>query len=164
MGKVKQVRCQVPGCTSGEDGGAFQTDEDCVSVAERTAELKEHSYQVHTHQVNQSQAEAAKVAAEAAKVTAEAARITAEAEKVRAEKAVSGGRQDGNQSEKKAVMSRPTIDEGVSESDWSFFEAEWTRYVEATGLTVDEPGSIRHLWQACSDGLRRALHNDGQER
>ena len=145
---VKQVRCAVAGCTSGEDGGAFLTDEDCTTVAERTAELKEHSYQVHTHKVDQEQADAAKVAAEAAKVNAEAARISAEADRVRADKAVSRT-SDGNQMEKKAVMARPTVDESISESDWSFFVAEWSRYVEATGLAEDEAGSIRHLWQSC---------------
>ncbi len=31
----------------------------------------------------------------------------------------------------------------------------------ATGLDGDAAGAIRHLWQACSEGLRRALHNDG---
>ena len=144
--KVKQVRCQVRGCTSGEDGGPFQTDEDCATVAERTAELKEHSYQVHTFGVEQEQADAARVMAEAAKGTAEAAKITAEAEKVRAER--TGVRQSDSQTEKKAVMQRPTIDEAVSESNWSFFEAEWCRYMVATGLDEDAVGAIRHLWQA----------------
>ena len=49
MGWVKQVRCQVPGCTSGEDGGALLTDEDCATVSERTLEMQELSYQVHKH-------------------------------------------------------------------------------------------------------------------
>ena len=92
-------------------------------------------------------------------MSVEAAGISAEADKARGEKSGSGVRQSEGHSEKKAVMSRPTIDEGVSESD--FFEAEWFRYVEAKGLFQDEPGSIRHLWKACFDSLRRALHNDG---
>ena len=79
--KVKQVRCQVRGCTSGEDGGQFLMDADCLTVAERTAELKEHSYQVHTFGVEQDQADAVRVMAEAAKVTAESAKITAEVER-----------------------------------------------------------------------------------
>ena len=58
-------------------------------------------------------------------------------------------------------MSRPTIEESISESDWSFFMAEWQRYVEATELKEDDEAAVRHLWQACSDSLRRALHNDG---
>ena len=62
--------------------------------------------------------------------------------------------------EKKATMQRPMIEESVSESDWSFFLPEWDRYVEVTDLSDDEEAAVRHLWQACSDGLRRALHND----
>ena len=58
-------------------------------------------------------------------------------------------------------MQRPTIEESVSESDWSFFLAEWERYAEATELTEDNEAAGCHLWLACSDGLRRVLHNDG---
>ncbi len=89
-------------------------------------------------------------------MSAEAAKISAEADKVRAEKSASR-KHDGRDSmgEKKAEMQRPTVDEGISESDWSFFEAEWSRYTVATGLDEDSAGAIRHLWQACSDGLRR---------
>merc|ERR1712239_82496 len=50
-----------------------------------------------------------------------------------------------------------------TESDWSFFVAEWTRYSTAVGLDGDEPGAVCHLWAACSDGVRRALHNDGAQ-
>ena len=106
-GHVKQVKCQVRGCTSGEDGGPFVTDEDCATVTERTNELKEHSYQAHTHGVEQEQAEAARVAAEAAKVSAEAAKISAEADRARAER--TGTRHSDVQVEKKAAMARPTI-------------------------------------------------------
>ena len=37
----------------------------------------------------------------------------------------------------------------------------WERYAKATGLTEDSEAAVRHLWQACSDGLRRALYNEG---
>ena len=124
MGKVKVKLCEVAGCTSGEDGGPFQTDEDCASVSERTAELKEHVYAVHKFQVDNKTAEAAKVTAEAAKVSAEASMLQAEAAKIVAEKnPVARGSSD--QGEKKATMSRPTVEESISESDWSFFIAEW---------------------------------------
>ena len=81
------------------------------------------------------------------------------ADLVRAEK--SGSRSGTGHGEKKATMTRPTVEESISESDWSFFVAEWDRYVAAMGLAKDEAEAVRHLWQACSDGLRRALHNDG---
>ena len=155
---VKSVKCGVKGCQGGEpdkDGNPtpFWSDPDCASVAERVAELQEHRIQAHTHAVDQENAAAARI-------TAEAAKTAAEAEKLRAER--NSTRESGsNRGEKKAMMARPTIEESVSESDWSFFTAEWDRYVEATDLTDDGEAAVRHLWQACSDGLRRALHNDG---
>ena len=58
-------------------------------------------------------------------------------------------------------MNRPVLEGGVTESDWSFFLAEWGRYSAATEITG--PSAIRHLWQCCSESLRKALHNDGAE-
>ena len=58
-------------------------------------------------------------------------------------------------------MTRPVIEEGVTEHDWSFFMAEWGRYVAAT--EIEGEAAIRHLWQCCSEGLRKALHNDGAQ-
>ena len=132
----------------------FWTDPECSTVAERVSELKEHVYQAHTLVVDQENAAASRI-------TAEAAKITAEAERLRVERSSARTGESTTRGEKKATMVRLTIEESVSESDWSFFEAEWSRYVDATDLSEDEAGAVRHLWQACSDGLRRALHNDG---
>ena len=63
----------------------------------------------------------------------------------------------GQKGERRAPMERPSIDEGITESDWSFFLAEWSRYKEATAITG--PAAVRHLWQCCSETLCRALHN-----
>lgn len=49
---------------------------ECVSVAERVQELKEH-VQAHTIVVDQENAAAAKITAEATKITAEADRVRA---------------------------------------------------------------------------------------
>ena len=154
---VKSVKCGVKGCMAGEpdaDGTPrpFWSDPDCSSVAERVEELKQHVYQAHTIEVERETAAAARITAEAAKTSAEADKLRAERQRQPTE---------SSRGEKKATMARPTIEESVSESDWSFFVAEWSRYVEATDLAEDEAGAVRHLWQACSDGLRRALHNDG---
>ena len=116
MGKVKQVKCNVAGCTSGEEGGPFLTDEDCTTVSERTAELKKHVYQAHTIKVDDKNAEAEKMKAEASKIAAEAAKVSAEADRVRADRA--GTRGSTEHGEKKAIMSRPTVEESISESDW----------------------------------------------
>ena len=113
MGKVKQVKCQVAGCTYGEDGGPFVMDKECTSVSKRTAEMMEHTYQAHILMVDQKTAEAAKIADEASKVQAEAAKVSAAAEMVRAEKAgaVLSSTEHG---EKKAIMTRPTVNSPLS--------------------------------------------------
>ncbi len=51
MTRPKRVQCQVAGCKSGEDENgdkcAYWTDPDCSSVAERSADLKDHVHMVH---------------------------------------------------------------------------------------------------------------------
>ena len=64
--------------------------------------------------------------------------------------------------EKRAVIPRPTVDEGITESDWSFFVAQWARYKDSTGLSgVSE---TQHMWAACTEVLQRSLHNVGAGR
>ena len=152
MGKPWQVKCQVPGCTAGwtnADGedqeGPYYTDPDCSSVTERSQDQKDHVTINHEHEKTMMEARAKEI-------TAEAAKLTAEAEKLRAEGAAGGGQ--AVKGERKAMMARPTVEENVTESDWSYFLAEWERYCDATGLKQDAQGAVCHLWQACSDGLR----------
>ena len=85
--------------------------------------MKEHTYQVHTLAVDQTTAEAAKIAAEASKVQTEAAKVSAAADMVRAEN--TGTRGAGDQGKKKAIMTRLTLEESISETDWSFFVAKF---------------------------------------
>ena len=65
-----------------------------------------------------------------AKLEAEAAKIRAEADRSRD----MGSGSSNNSGEKRAPMSRPVIEENSTESDCSFFLAEWGRYTEATGI------------------------------
>ena len=164
MGKPRQVPCQVKGCDTGWtnlDGefqeGVYYTDPECGNVSERSQDLRDHVAMAHEHQTKEIEAKAKQVEAEALKLKAEADKLRAEAE-VSGASAVVAAPVKG---ERKANMVQPTVEENVTESDWSYFLAEWERYCGATGLDQDPPGAVRHLWQACSDGLRRALHNDG---
>ena len=179
MNMVRQVKCQVPGCNSGWvdlDGeghaGPFYTDPECETVTQRQEDLAAHVKMVHDHEKEVQNAETNKTKAEAAKVEAEAKRLSAEADKYRAESerlaagvatpatAASGS---GVPKERRAPMKCPVVEESCTESDWSFFTAEWGRYVAAVGLDSDNAGAVRHLWSACSDSLRCALHNDGAQ-
>ena len=74
--------------------------------------------------------EASVKTAKAKKVEADAKKISAEAEKLRAESEVQrgspglvtggGGSEDRKKGERKAPMPRPTVEENITESDWSF--------------------------------------------
>ena len=44
--------------------------------------------------------------------------------------------------ERRAPRKCPTAEENCTESDWSFFVAEWGRYVAAVGLKDEEHGTV----------------------
>ena len=61
--------------------------------------------------------------------------------------------------ERRTPLVRPSVQEDMTETDWSFFAASWERYAQACRL---EPGEeVSHLWSACSDSLQKTLHNKG---
>ena len=62
--------------------------------------------------------------------------------------------------DKRAAIPRPEVDEGVTESDWSFFSAQWERYKSSTSLAGE--AEAQHLWAACSQALQRSLHGGRQ--
>merc|ERR1712239_16030 len=118
---------------------------------------------VHDRARVDAEADVKRLETEAKKISAETKKFEAETARMAAENGETSSSQESGyaKGERKAPMERPSADEGVTEGDWSFFLAEWGRYTEALGLSGDGPGAVRHLWSACSEGLRRALHNDG---
>lgn len=60
---------------------------------------------------------------------------------------------------KKASIPRPDVEEGITESDLSFFLARWRMYEEAT--RIEGKSAIQQLWAACSLSLQKTLHNQG---
>lgn len=56
-------------------------------------------------------------------------------------------------------LPRPTLDEGITEADWVWFEERWTRYKRSTGL--DGQNIIDHLWACASDDLARRCYEAG---
>ena len=61
--------------------------------------------------------------------------------------------------ERRAPLTRPSVVDDCTESDWSFFKASWGRYV--TACRLEETEVTAHLWSACSESLQKALHNQG---
>ena len=100
--------------------------------------------------VNQLKAEADKLRAEAEKLAAERPPPVTVAPVVHQ----SGSEQPPRPIiDKRAVIPRPSVDEGITESDWSFFAAQWGRYKSSTALS----GVPRH--STC--GRRARTHYNG---
>ena len=51
---------------------------------------------------------------------------------------------------------RPELAPDISEEDWSYFEASWKQYKQATGLTGDD--IVTQLLECCTEQLRRDHH------
>ena len=70
------------------------------------------------------------------------------------------GEAGGSQSSVKAEkLTRPTLEEEISEVDWNFFKNEWSRYKRSTGQTgqsiMDQP------WACASDNMKKRCHQSG---
>ena len=151
--------CNYPGCDGGDPDGhgnptPYLTEEGIPTRADVVADLMNHVKMAHELPLK-----AKEQATEATR--AEAEKIRAEAEKIRAEQPE--GRHGASENvarpvlDKRAVIPRPEVDEGVTESDWSFFSAQWSRYKLSTKL--EGASEAQHLWAACSTVLQRSLHN-----
>ena len=61
--------------------------------------------------------------------------------------------------EKRDSIPRPTIEENSTETDFSFFQAQWGRNVANTNMTENQ--QVHQLWAACSNSLQKQLHYGG---
>ena len=140
MPPAARKNCDFPGCIAGptdEDGTRTQyiTPEGLATRAEVTADLLQHVEMAHILPIKLLEAQRDATQAEANKATAEAAKIREErgpGEQLPQANPVTVQR---DSKPKVESIPRPTIDEGVTESDWSFFTNQWDRYVQGTGLT-----------------------------
>ena len=118
----------------------------------------------HLLPIRLEEAATKKIEAEANKLLAEAQRIQADREPVQQPLQAAAGHpppEAGQRrfQEKRDAIPRPRIEENVTESNWSFFLAQWKRYVATTSMEPQH--EVHHLWAACSESLQRALHNGG---
>ena len=60
------------------------------------------------------------------------------------------------------TIPRPKIQSNSTQSDWGFFTAQWSRYVDGSKMTKSQ--QINQLWAACSEELQRSLHNGNSSR
>ena len=124
--------CQHPDCKSGppDDHGVgtpYVTNPDCATKAEVTEDYKTHIEVVHSLPLRQQELAVKQIEVNTAKTLAEnnAARPTTSLD-TRPNKA------------KLESIPRPKISANANESDWSFFSAQWERYVSGTAMTEQQ--------------------------
>ena len=138
MAPAQRKRCDFSRCSAGdpdEDGNSrpYVPTEGLALRTEVTADLLQHVKIAHELplQILQALRDAH---------TAEAGLRKAEAEKIREERspqdpALPAAATTPRTNPKAESIPCPTVDEGATESDWSFFEHQWDRYIKGTGLT-----------------------------
>ena len=58
-------------------------------------------------------------------------------------------------------LPRPTLGEGITESDWLHFCDKWSRYKRSTLAGADSELISDQLWACCEEDLERAVYNSG---
>ena len=56
-------------------------------------------------------------------------------------------------------LPRPTISEGITQTDWVWFEDRWSRYMRSTGLQGQS--AVDQLWACASEALARSCYDSG---
>ena len=136
MPAAARKRCDFPGCSSGtpdEDGQSapYITADGLMLRAEVTADFMQHVRIVHELPMQLLQAQRDDK-------LAEAGLRKAEAEKIRKERGPQEPTEPAPPSKpnpKVEALPRPKIDEGSTESDWSFFKQQWIRYSKGTNIS-----------------------------
>ena len=67
--------------------------------------------------------------------------------------------QGGGASSRQERLPRPTLDTGITEADWTFFESQWERYKRSTRLSGQD--ATDQLWACASAELSRLAHDAG---
>ena len=173
MPNASRRLCDFPGCASGIPDAnqlptPYLTSAELRTREEVSEDLRLHIETAHMLTIRQAEAqakalemEARKIEMEARKYEAETARILAnrEPQLIADESRQTPSAQPAPSSrpftDKRDSIPRPKIEQHISESEWGFFSAQWTRYVQGTGMSSTQ--EVQHLWAACDEQLQRAL-------
>ena len=130
MAPAARKMCDYPGCNTGVPDGQgnptpYMTEEGIPTRAEVSQDLRDHVKMAHELPLKHKEAAAEQTKADADKLRAEAEVLRASASPSTAPVG-SGGESRGPRPvvDKRAAIPRPEVDEGVTESDWSFFSAQ----------------------------------------
>ena len=56
-------------------------------------------------------------------------------------------------------LPRPTVNEGITQTDWVWFEDRWERYKRSTAITGQNV--VDQLWACAGEGLARSCYDSG---
>ena len=124
MPPAKRKLCEYPGCTLGppdtETGvpTPYVSDEECVTRAEVVEDLKNHVKMAHElpFQLQENNTR----------------QFKAETERNRLQERPT---HTDKFNEKRDAIPRPKIEENLTASEWSFFQAQWGRYTKGSNMT-----------------------------
>ena len=163
--------CQVPGCDLGppdDNGirGPYVTHEENATKAEVKEDLESHVEMAHKIPLQQTQTNTKQVEASTQQIQAKTKETEAETRRLLIERGtdvqdapVTESTAQRRFQEKRDSIPRPTIEENSTESDFSFFQAQWGRYVANTYMSENQ--QMHKLWAACSQSLQHQLHYGG---
>ena len=148
--------CQVPGCTGGppdanDQPTPYVTHEENSTKAEVKDDLDSHVEMAHRIPIQANQNATKTKEAETAQIQARTKETEAETRRLLVER----GTYVQNTPDpiatpaakfhkKRDSIPRPTIEEGSTETDFSFFQAQWSRYVANTNMTDSQ--QMHQLW------------------
>ena len=152
--------CEFPGCVSGpipegsETPGPYISHVDFTTRAEVQEDIRDHVNMVHNLPLEHQ-----KLSVKQYKVQTERMKVTnseADGDDSNPDSIASSTASRKSHSKLESIP-RPRIKENCTQSDWSFFSAQWERYVSGSDMTPQQ--QINHLWASCSEDLQRSLHN-----
>ena len=172
MPSAARRTCEYPGCALGppdpDNEGQrlpYITHEENTKKEEVAEDINRHIKMAHELPLQSSQIQLQRQQNETQQIVARTKETEAETRRIVVERGTDVESEPGDVrnerpfQQKRDSIPRPSIQENSSESDFSFFTAQWVRYVKGSNMTEDQ--QLQQLWAACAQSLQRQLHNGG---
>ena len=157
MPPASRRTCSFPGCKSGpipegeSKSGPYVTHQECMTRAEVTEDLNSHVKMVHELPLQHKQVSVQQFQAETERL-----KLTPQ-NSVDDDISLDDDAPARPSRSKLETIPRPKISSNSTQSDWSFFVAQWARYVSGANLNSEQ--KLNQLWACCSLDLQRSLHD-----
>ena len=163
MPNASRRECEYPGCVSGppregqDTNGPYLSHPECTTRAEVSEDIKNHVEMVHSLPLKQQQVQVEQYKAKTERIKVQQNNQDDDVD-VESVSTASGSTANHRKSRVRLdTIPRPKIQSNSTASDWSFFAAQWARYVDGSDMT--DLQQINQLWASCSEDLQRSLHN-----